>query len=1022
MDTTSIKILVLVIFTLATLSISLSTNGSCIESERQALLVFKQHLLDPADRLASWVAHEDCCRRWVGVVCHRVSGHVHQLHLQNPPAYSRSRLGGKINHSLLNLTHLRYLDLSYNYFGGIPIPHFFGSMVSLRYLNVSDAGFGGFIPHQLGNLSNMQYLNLAGDDYYDDISQQYVENLGWLAGMSQLKYLDMSAVDLSKALDWLQTLNMLPSLKELHLAYCQLPPPPTLLNPNLSSLAFLDLAGAFLDLEGTNSQNTLSIMSWVSSLKTLVSLDLSENEFEGAIPDGLRNLTSLRHLDLSDNQFNSSIPDWLYGFSPLEFLNLQQNNLQGKISSAIGNMTSAISLDLSWNDKFEGGIPRSLGNLCKLRSVSLHRVKLIQNISDILRILSLGCISHGLESLDLGESQLFGQITGHIGYLKNLRKLDLSSNSIVGFITESLGELSMLRLLDVSNNKLQGNLPESIGQLVNLEVVGFENNLLKGVICENHFANLTKLDIFDGSGNSFILKVHPNWISPFQVAVLRIGSWHLGPQFPSWLHSQKKLNFLDISNSGISGSIPSSFWNMSSQFYDLNISHNQIYGEIPYIPVQPYASFDFSSNSFNGSLPRISSNLRELYLSNNSFSGSLSYFLCQRMNETMWLQFLILSENFLLGELPDCWVKWPNLQVIKLDGNNLTGSIPSSLGMLPFLGSLHLQHNWISGELPHSLQKCTHLVILDLSENELTGQIPTWLGPSFQKVEMLNFRSNKFHGHIPNELCALASLRILDLSQNNLSGFLPKCIHNFSAMARVGDEDKDYLLASGSDGGGFNEYSDYGSYMMKGNLLNYSTTLRLVRILDLSDNYLSGEIPEGVCILQFLQSLNLSHNHLSGRIPKGIGAMKSLESLDFSKNQLSGPIPQSISNLTFLSYLNLSNNDLIGKIPSSTQILGFSASSFTGNQLCGPPLTQNCSAASGETNPSMQNEGKGDDGNGVEVDWFYVAMAIGFGIGFGAVLVPLTVNRRWSCIYFRFLDRMWTRLVLLHAKATRLQN
>ncbi|OMP04473.1 hypothetical protein COLO4_09597 [Corchorus olitorius] len=499
MNTTSITILVLVIFTLPTQSISLSTNGSssnigCIESEKQALLLFKQHLFDPTNRLVSWVEHEDCCRRWVGVVCHDVSGHVLELHLQNPPmddansfaeqkAYLRSRLGGKINHSLLNLTHLSYLDLSKNDFGGIPIPHFFGSMVSLRYLDLSDAGFGGLIPHQLGNLSNMDYLNLE-DGYYVE-NPLYVENLGWLAGMSQLKYLDMSNVNLSKALDWLQTVNMLPSLKELHLRRCQLPlAVSTLLNPNLSSLAVLNLRGNQLD------NTSPMIMSWVFSLKTLVSLDLSDNHFQGPIPDGLQNLISLRHLDLSANQFNSSIPDWFYGFSPLEFLNLHNNNLQGKISSAIGNMTSAISLVFSGNTELGGGgIPKELGNLCNLRSLSLSSVKLSQNISDILQMLSLGCISHGLEYLDLSFSNLFGQLTDHLGYFKNLRQLYLSQNSIVGSIPESLGELPMLRVIDVSYNNLTGsNLPET------------------------HSANLTNLRSLRDIGNAFIVKVHSCWI------------------------------------------------------------------------------------------------------------------------------------------------------------------------------------------------------------------------------------------------------------------------------------------------------------------------------------------------------------------------------------------------------------------------------------------------------------------------------------------------------------------------------
>ena len=73
---------------------------------------------------------------------------------------------GKINPSLLDLKHLIYLDLSCNNFHGAQIPKFLGSMGSLRYLNLSFAGFGGLIPHQLGNLSNLQYLNLGNNYYY----------------------------------------------------------------------------------------------------------------------------------------------------------------------------------------------------------------------------------------------------------------------------------------------------------------------------------------------------------------------------------------------------------------------------------------------------------------------------------------------------------------------------------------------------------------------------------------------------------------------------------------------------------------------------------------------------------------------------------------------------------------------------------------------------------------------------------------------------------------------------------------
>ena len=220
----------------------------CIQSERHALLNFKQHLIDPSDRLASWAAADvDCCH-WFGVVCHNRTGHVHELHLRSffPDdaqwefqAYERSRFGGKINPSLLDLKDLIYLDLSFNDFNYTPIPKFLGSMGSLRYLNLSHAGFGGLIPHQLGNLSNLHYLNLGGSSYYNNL---YVMNLQWLSALPLLQHLDLSSANLSKASDWLQEFSKLPSLSELRLSYCDLsgffPPMHSI---NFSSLTTLDL-------------------------------------------------------------------------------------------------------------------------------------------------------------------------------------------------------------------------------------------------------------------------------------------------------------------------------------------------------------------------------------------------------------------------------------------------------------------------------------------------------------------------------------------------------------------------------------------------------------------------------------------------------------------------------------------------------------------------------------------------------------------------------------------------------------
>ncbi|KAM4092248.1 hypothetical protein ACB094_06G024300 [Castanea mollissima] len=941
----------------------------------------------------------DCCH-WVRVICHNRTGHVLQLHLRSfPPlddelttdedqweaqyeAYERSRFGGTINHSLLDLKHLIYLDLSFNDFNYTPIPKFLVSMGSLRYLNLSHVGFVGLIPHQLGNLSNLHYLDLGLNNYYynNNFNNLYVKNLQWLSSLPSLQHLDLSSANLSKASDWLQEINKLPSLSELRLSVCEL----SGFTPLIPSISFSSLTTLHLS---SNHFESTSIPFWVFGLRNLVSLDLSWNQFHG---------TSIY---LSANAFNSSIPNWLYSFSHLEFLNLHENILQGTIPSAIRNLTSAISIDLAYNE-LEGKVPRSLGNLCNLRDIRLSSNKWSQEISEIFESLS-GCVSNGLEILDLSNAQLFGQLTDELGQFKNLVILSLGSNSISGAIPWSIGNLSSLRYLDLAGNQIIGTL-QSFGQLSKLKYLNIQSNMLEGVVLEVHFANLMRLKTLVASQNQLTLEVSDSWTPPFQLNHLELGSWNLGPKFPLWLCSQKRLWTLGISNTGISNAVPPSFWNLTSQFEYLNISHNQIYGEIPHIPMilSSPSIVDMSSNHFKGLLPCISSNVTFLDLSNYLLSGSISYFLCYKMNEPKYMQFLNLGKNLLSGKLRNCWLMCKDLYALNLGKNNFTGSIPASIGSLVRLSYLHLDNNRFSRKLPSSLKNCKDLVTIDVAKNDFVGSIPSWIGHRLSSLVILNLHSNNFHDYIPEELCSLTSLQILDLSRNKLFGSIPKCVHNFSAMATSNSSDYPFQLYN--DGTGYNSQPlESQSVVIKGKDLEYSTTLQLVKIIDLSNNNLSGVIPEEVTHLKGLQSLNLSFNILTGRIPEKIGDLVLVESIDFSSNQLFGQIPQSMSSLTFLSQLNLSNNNLIGRISSSTQLQSLNISNFFGNKLCGPPLTDNCTIK--DIQPNIENKEH-------KLDWFYVSMALGFVVGFWVVLAPLLLYKQWRIMYFQFLNHLGYKL------------
>jgi Leucine-rich repeat (LRR) protein len=112
-----------------------------------------------------------------------------------------------------------------------------------------------------------------------------------------------------------------------------------------------------------------------------------------------------------------------------------------------------------------------------------------------------------------------------------------------------------------------------------------------------------------------------------------------------------------------------------------------------------------------------------------------------------------------------------NVTALRLDGNNLVGHLPSSIGNLTALVSLDLASNHLRGPIPSSLGALSGLQNVSLATNQLTGPIPSTFGDVQQAaLRYLDARSNQLNGMLPSALGSLSSLEVVLLTNNSLSG------------------------------------------------------------------------------------------------------------------------------------------------------------------------------------------------------------------------------------------------------------
>ncbi|CDP04895.1 unnamed protein product [Coffea canephora] len=653
------------------------SNATCIESERRALLQLKHGLKDESNRLSSWIG-EGCCS-WEGVGCHKTTGSVLKLDLCNTvPLYSdedshcTNCLGGQLSPFLVNLTNLRYLDLSVNNFSTFQVPTFLGLLENLRYLNLSNAKFDGEIPHHLGNLSLLRYLDIGLSS-----SGSTIKDLKWVVRLSSLEVLVLSLVNLSAAQDGLRAISMLPSLTTLDFNH--------MIPPWLGNLTGL------LDLRLGDNNFSNPIHGLFEQMTSLLRLDLWGNRFDVSFFKSLCNLSNLTYLDLSSNDLQLSIPSEIGQLSRLAALSLFGFNLYGSIPVSLGQLTKLQVLDISYTSLTDLSNNNLTGNPLEFKELKNNNYQFVSLSSNKLEG-SVKSFPSDISSLDLSQNFLTGEIPPpYVGQMDTSTYfLKLSGNRFTGSIPEDLCKLKSLSELDLSNNLLSGKVPLSLGNLGALEILHLNGNKFIGRL-PSSMQHLSNLVIFD-LGDNGVRDTIPAWIGEMS----------------------SNLMFLRFQSNNFYGGISDKLC-LLSNLQVLNLAHNNLTGYIPHC----FNNFSMMVSSEHGSILTITYDTTNLQ--NYKGGNELEY----SFGNLVLIKSISLSTNNLVGEIPDGIMDLAALQTLNLSHNHLTGRISEKIGNLKRLETLDLSMNEFFGAIPDNLATINSLSFLNLSHNSLSGEIPS---------------------------------------------------------------------------------------------------------------------------------------------------------------------------------------------------------------------------------------------------------------------------------------------------------
>ncbi|CAB9507761.1 Leucine Rich Repeat [Seminavis robusta] len=269
----------------------------------------------------------------------------------------------------------------------------------------------------------------------------------------------------------------------------------------------------------------------------------------------------------------------------------------------------------------------------------------------------------------------------------------------------------------LSKNLLKGTLPPEIALLSSLEEIRFESDAFR--------PNEDKRNLY------------------------------LSGPLPSELGLLSNLRILDVSKNALSSTIPSELFDKANSLVSIHLLENYLTGSIPSelalsTGLERLFLYD---NALTSSIPSelglLSASLLLFKAYKNGLSGSLS----TELGLLTKLTSLEIGENRLTSSIPKEVGFLSSLRWFGLKQNKLTGELPP-FANLREVQQLHWESNQLSGSIPTSIGNMTNLKKLFLNDNKLSGSIPSEVG-KLARNEGIRLDDNDMIGEVPSEVCAL---------------------------------------------------------------------------------------------------------------------------------------------------------------------------------------------------------------------------------------------------------------------------